>query len=150
MFKKARFSEAVQIYKLISYFARKKLMLERSLNYIYERIRDFWVYKEKREVIGCCALSIVGWEGLAEIKSLAVKEKYQSRGIGTQLVKKALEEAKLLGLKKVFVLTYKPEFFKRLGFKEIDKEKLPHKIWSDCLNCPAFPDCKEVALIKKL
>ena len=150
MFKKATISEASQIYKLIGLFAKKRLMLARSLNYIYERIRDFWVYQEGREVIGCCALAIVGWQDLAEIKSLAVKKKYQGKGIGTGLVKKALEEAKSLGLKKVFVLTYEPEFFERLGFKEIDKEKLPHKVWSDCLNCPEFPDCKEIALIKKL
>ena len=150
MFKKATISEASQIYRLIGFFAKRRLMLARSLNYIYERIRDFWICQKGREVVGCCALSIVGWQDLAEIKSLAVKEKYQGKGIGTRLVKKALEEAKSLGLKKVFVLTYEPEFFKRLGFKEIDKEKLPHKIWSDCLNCPEFPDCKEIALIKKL
>ncbi len=150
MFKKATISEAPQIYKLITLFAKRRLMLARSLNYIYERIRDFWVCKRGGEVIGCCALTIVGWQELAEIKSLAVKEKYQGRGIGTHLVKKALEEAKSLGLKKVFVLTYEPKFFKRLSFKEIDKEKLPHKIWADCLNCPEFPDCKEIALIKKL
>ncbi|MCD6539244.1 MAG: N-acetyltransferase [Candidatus Omnitrophica bacterium] len=150
MFKKATISEAAQIYRLIGFFAKKRLMLVRSLNYIYERIRDFWVYQEGGEVIGCCALAIVGWQDLAEIKSLAVKGKYQGKGIGSALVKKALEEAKSLGLKKVFVLTYAPEFFKKLGFKEIDKEKLPHKVWSDCLNCPEFPDCKEIALIKKL
>ncbi len=125
-------------------------MLERSLNYIYEHLRDFWVYEERNKILGCCALHIVGWQGLAEIKSLSVKEKYQNRGIGKALVKQCLVEAYSLGIKRVFALTFVPLFFKRLGFKVIKREALPHKIWSDCINCAYFPDCKEEAVIFNL
>jgi len=61
--------------------------------------------------------------------------------------KKCLSEAKQFGVKKVFVLTYIPEFFKKVGFKEIEKSQLPQKIWGDCIRCPKFPECDEIALI---
>ena len=150
MIKKAVLKDAESIYKLINSFADKRLMLSRSLNYVYEKIREFWVYKQKGRVIGCSSLNVVGWQDLAEIKSLAVDKKYQRKGIGGLLVKACLKEAKTLGVERVFVLTYKPAFFRRLGFNAIKKEKLPHKIWSDCLNCSEFPECKEEALIKRI
>ena len=125
-------------------------MLGRSLSYIYEKIRDFWVYKDKNKVLACCSLNIVGWQDLAEIKSLAVDKKYHKRGLGRLLVNACLKEAKDIGIKKIFVLTYEPKFFKKMGFRPIGKEKLPHKIWSDCLNCVEFPDCREEALIKNI
>lgn len=84
---------------------------------------------------------------IAEIRSLAVKKESQKKGIGSLLVKKCLNEAKKLGVNKVFVLTYIPEFFKKTGFMELDKSKLPQKIWGDCIRCPKFPECDEVALI---
>ena len=148
--KKATLQDASQIHDLVNSYARRGLMLGRSLNYVYEKIRDFWVQRQRKKVIGCCALNIVGWQNLAEIKSLAVDKKYQNKGIGKGLVEACLKEARSLGIKKVFVLTYEPDFFKKLGFKLISKEKLPHKIWSDCLNCPEFPGCHEEALIKTI
>jgi len=150
MVRKAVLNDAEQIHKLINSFADRKLMLARSLNYVYEKIREFWVYGKKSKILGCCSLNIVGWQNLAEIKSLAVDGRQQRRGIGKALVGACLEEAGSLGIKKVFVLTYEPGFFRKLGFHLIEKEKLPHKIWADCLNCPEFPDCKEVALIKRV
>jgi amino-acid N-acetyltransferase len=90
------------------------------------------------------------WEDLAEIRSLAVDKNYQDRGIGKNLVKQCLKEAKALGLKRVFALTYHPEFFKKLGFKDTDKASLPQKIWGDCLRCPKFPECDENAVIINL
>ncbi|MBN2119598.1 MAG: N-acetyltransferase [Candidatus Omnitrophica bacterium] len=150
MLKKATLEDAQKIHRLINTFARERLMLGRSLNYIYDRIRDFWVYKEKNRVLGCCSLNIVGWQDLAEIKSLAVDKKHQKKGLGKALVKISLKEAKELGIKKVFVLTYESAFFKKFGFKTVSKDKLPHKIWADCLNCPEFPACKEEALIRKI
>ncbi|MFC1514271.1 N-acetyltransferase [Candidatus Omnitrophota bacterium] len=146
--KKASLEDVHHIHVLINAYAKRGLMLGRSLNYIYEKVRDFSVHKQRGKVLGCCALNIVGWQNLGEIKSLAVEKKYQKKGIGKSLVDACLKEAKVLGIKKVFVLTYEPAFFKKLGFKLISKEKLPHKIWSDCLNCPEFPGCHEEALIK--
>ena len=87
---------------------------------------------------------------MAEIRSLAVKKNARDRGIGTSMIKKCISGARQLGVKKVFALTYAPEFFKKLGFTEVDKTALPHKIWGDCIRCPKFPDCNEYAFIKEI
>jgi amino-acid N-acetyltransferase len=86
-------------------------------------------------------------EDLAEIKSVAVDENSQKQGIGRELVQKCFEEGKKLGINRLFVLTYIPEFFEHMGFKRVDKELLPHKIWTECVKCYKFPDCGEVPLM---
>ncbi|MCM8830652.1 MAG: N-acetyltransferase [Candidatus Omnitrophica bacterium] len=150
MIRKAKLSDAESIYKIINTWAKEGRLLERSLNYIYENIRDFWVYEYNKKIVGCCALHVVGWEDLAEIKSLAVKKEYHNKGIGKKLVLKCLEEAKSLGIKKVFALTFIPSFFLKLKFVPIDRKQLPHKIWSDCVDCIFFPNCNEEAVIYKI
>jgi len=149
MIRKARIEDIKQIQNLINSFAKQDLMLPRSLNDLYENLRDFWVVEENKKIIGCCALHI-SWEDLAEIKSVAVAKRKQGKGIGKVLVQTCLREAKELGARKVFVLTYKPAFFKKAGFKKIKHSALPHKIWIECIRCPKFPDCREIALLKKL
>lgn len=143
--RKAVLGDVPAIHKLINYFAKKDWMLPRSLNYLYENIRDFWVAEQGGEIIGCSALH-VDWVDLAEIKSLAVMETHKKKGIGGKLVSRCLEEAGKLGAARVFALTYLPEFFKKCGFSRYPKSKLPHKVWSDCLNCPKFPDCDEISV----
>lgn len=154
MIRKAKVTDVQEMQKIVNYYAELKEMLPRSLNELYENIQDFFVYEKrgvhrKGKIIGCIALHIV-WEDLAEIKSLAVQPDYQKKGIGTKLVKKCLQQAKSLGVKKVFVLTFKPEYFGKFGFKKVSRERLPHKIWSECIRCYLFPGCKEIALILKL
>lgn len=149
MIRKAKIQDIKQIQGLINAFARKDLMLPRSLNELYENIRDFWVAQENKKIIGCCALHI-SWDDLAEIKSLAVEKKRHKKGIGRELISTCLAEAKDLGAKKVFVLTYRPDYFRRFGFKKIAHAKLPHKIWAECINCCKFPNCQEVALMRIL
>jgi amino-acid N-acetyltransferase len=144
--RKAKASDIRQVHKFINEFAKKEEMLPRSLNELYEDIRDFFVSEKDGVITGVCALHIL-WEDLAEIRSLAVKEEYRMLGVGRSLVKMCLKEARGLGVERVFALTYNKEFFKKLGFKEIDKTKLPQKIWGDCLKCPKFPECDENAVI---
>ncbi len=147
MIRKARMSDVKAIQKLIAEYARKGDMLPRSLSEIYENLRDYFVFEENGgEVVGSAAIHFM-WEDLAEVRSLAVREAEMRRGIGTQLVEACISEAIVLGITRVFALTYKPEFFERLGFQKVDKSELPHKIWSDCLKCAKFPDCDEVALV---
>ena len=124
-------------------------MIPRSLNEIYETLRDFVVCEDYGDICGVCALHIM-WEDLAEIRSLAVDKKYQKKGIGKTLVKQCLKEAKALGIRKIFALTYQPAFFKKIGFLDIDKSSLPQKIWGDCLRCHKFPECDEQAVIINL
>ncbi|HAZ09578.1 MAG: GNAT family N-acetyltransferase [Omnitrophica bacterium GWA2_41_15] len=145
MIRKATIDDIKDIQELINFYAKEDRMLPRSLNELYENIRDFFVYEEAGKILGCCALHIA-WESLAEVKSLAVDESKQKKGIGSMLVKQAMEDAKKLKVKKVFALTYVPIFFEKLGFKRIEHAELPHKIWSECIKCVKFPDCAENAL----
>jgi amino-acid N-acetyltransferase len=144
--RKAKISDLKQVHKLINEYAKKEEMIPRSLSELYENMRDFIVCEYNANICGVCALHIM-WEDLAEIRSLAVDSEYQKIGIGKNLVRQCLKEAKLLGLQKIFALTYHPEFFKKLGFVDIDKSSLPQKIWGDCLRCPRFPGCDEYAVI---
>lgn len=149
MIRKAKLDDIKEIQRLIKLFSSRGGILPRSLSELYDHLRDFFVFVQNRKIVGICALHVC-WDDLAEIRSLAVQEKDQKKGIGAKLVKACLEESKQLGVKKVFALTYQPHFFKRMGFKEVDKNILPHKIWTDCLKCVKFPDCDEVALLKEL
>lgn len=143
---KARISDVPQMHQLINHFANKDLMLARPLSEIYENIRDFFVIKRDEQVIACAALH-VSWSDLAEIKSVAVDEDSQRQGIGDQLIKACLEEAKELGIATIFCLSYTPAFFEKFGFTQVDKMELPRKVWTECYRCPKFPNCDEVALI---
>jgi len=149
MIEKARISDPPAIRELVNYYADRQIMLPRSLNDIYEKLRDFFVCREGGEVVGCAALHI-SWGSLGEIRSLAVAEPAQGKGIGRRLIETCLQEAREFGMERVFVLTYVPELFRKFGFVERPKEELPHKVWADCLDCPKFPNCDEVALIKEL
>ncbi len=143
---KPSISDAKEIQALINFHASKGDMLPRSLNMIYENLRDFFVVKVKDKIVGCGSIHI-DWIDLAEIKSVAVHPDYQGTGVGKAIVQACLKDAEKLGLKRVFALTYKPDFFKKYGFEVIDKNDLPHKVWSECINCPKFPDCNEIAVI---
>ncbi len=140
-------SDVKGIHQLIAEYARKGDMLPRSLADIYENLRDYFVFEETDgELAGSAAIHIM-WEDLAEVRSLAVREGKMRRGVGTRLVESCISEAIVLGIDRVFALTYKPEFFEKLGFHVVEKAELPQKIWTDCLKCSKFPDCDEVALV---
>jgi amino-acid N-acetyltransferase len=144
--RKAKISDLKQVHRLINDFAKREQMIPRSLNELYETLRDFLICEADGNVCGVCALHIM-WEDLAEIRSLAVEKRFQKHGIGKNLVKHCIKEAKTLGIKRIFALTYHPEFFKKLGFCDTDKATLPQKIWGDCLRCHRFPECDENAVI---
>lgn len=150
MIRKAKIKDVKQIHSLLNHYAQRGELLPRSLNDLYECLRDFYVFEaEDHEIIGVCSLHI-NWEDLAEIRSLAVKEEQGRQGVGTELVRECLEEARQMGVAQVFALTYKPAFFERMGFRQIDKGLLPQKIWGDCVKCFKFPECDEIALLLPL
>jgi len=146
---KARIQDVPQIHQLINYFADKDEMLPRPLSEIYENIRDYFVIRKGEQVIACAALH-VKWSDLAEIRSVVVAEDSHRQGIGARLMEACLKEAKGLGIPTVFCLTYKPDFFEKFNFSQVDKMELPRKVWTECYRCPKFPDCGEVALIYQL
>ncbi len=150
MVRKARLADVKDIHRLVNQFAGEGQMLAQSLSDLYDNLRDFTVAPDVSSgtedgLLGCCCLHII-WEDLAEVRSLAVVEVERGRGLGRRLVEACLDEARELGIGRVFALTYRPEFFARLGFREVDKAELPHKVWADCIKCPKFPDCDEVAV----
>ena len=149
MLRKAKLVDVKKIQHLVNFYARKNEMLPLSLSELYDNIRNFYVYEKNKRILGCGALHVT-WDKLGEIRSLAIQGSKQRTGIGRKIVKMCLNEAKALGLEKVFVLTYKPEYFRKFGFKDIDKYELPHKVWRDCIKCVHFPDCEEDALVKKI
>jgi amino-acid N-acetyltransferase len=130
--RKARMGDIEAIYALVNGYGREGVMLPRSRAELYDALRDFLVADRGGELV--------------EIKSLAVAREHQRRGIGRRLVRSCLAEARRLGITKVFALTTTPDFFAGIGFEPVSRETLPHKIWSDCVRCPKFPDCDEFAV----
>lgn len=151
MIRKATIKDIKAIHTLLSEFGDKGVLLSRPLSELYDHVRDFFVFEipETGVVGGCGALQFC-WEDLAEVRSVAVKKEYQGRNIGNQLVEAAISEARTYGIKHLFTLTYRPGFFKKFEFKQIDRSELPLKIWSDCISCVKFPDCDEIAMMLSL
>ena len=151
MIRKAGIQDVKSIHGLLQEYGKKEELLARPLSELYDHIRDFCVYMDEsdKQMIGCCAMQFC-WEDLAEIRSLAVLPEHLGKNIGTKLVESVLQEAKSFNVKKVFTLTYKPDFFKQFGFIQIERSDLPLKIWTDCIICVKFPDCDEIAMMKVL
>ncbi len=147
MIRKASLSDMKTIHRLIAEQAKSGHILARAISDLYSQVRDFSVYEDSGEIIGCGSLHIV-WEDLAEIRSLAVKSSHQGRGLGTSLIESLLGEARDMGINRVFVLTYRLTLFERMGFAVMDKSQLPHKIWADCIRCTKFPECDEIAMVR--
>jgi len=144
----ARVGDVPTIQELIRTFADKKLMIRRSPGELYESIREFFVaVDDDGRIIGCAALHVF-WEDLAELKCLAVAQQAQGLGVGRRLVEACWKAAADLEIRTVFTLTYVADFFERCGFHRIDKAELPHKIWNECVRCPLFPNCTEIALVR--
>ena len=149
MIRKATVKDVSRIQKFVNSHAENGEMLPRSVGDICDNIRDFFIYEENEAIFGCCALHVT-WVDLAEVRSLVVLEGARRKGIGTSLLNACLEDAKKLEIKKIFALTYKPGFFEKNGFHQVEKHDLPHKVWLECVKCIKFPDCDEIAVIREL
>jgi amino-acid N-acetyltransferase len=147
--RRAAIADVAVIQKMVNEFADRGEMLPRSLSELYENIRDYYVVECDGAVVGCAALHVT-WGDLAEVKSVAVHQHHRGAGLGRQLVRACLRDARALGVPRLFVLTYIPEFFRRFGFHQVEKSELPHKVWSECVRCPKFPDCGEVGMVLEL
>jgi amino-acid N-acetyltransferase len=143
----ARIQDAKAICSLINYYAEHDKMLFRSMAEIYETLQTFLVAELDGRLVGCCALEVI-WSDLAEVKSLAVAAHDHGKGIGLALVTAAMDQARQLGVPRVFALTLEAKFFERAGFTVVKKEELPMKVWSDCARCPKQDECDEIAVIR--
>lgn len=147
---RARVSDMKAVHGFLLEISGTGVILPRSLSDLYAHSRDFFLLRDSEGVLaGCCALSIV-WEDMAEVRSLLVHEKYRKQGCGRMLVNACIDDAKDMGIHRVFTLTYQTNFFSTLGFTEVGKDILPQKIWADCVHCPKFPDCDEIAMLRIL
>ncbi len=150
MMRKARQQDVPFIHGLLAHYGNQGLLLARPLSELYEFLRDFVVAEDQSGgPVGVCALHLV-WEDLCEVRSLAVMPELAGKGWGTRLVEAAVSEAVTLGFNQVFALTYRPSFFAQLGFQEVEKGRMPHKIWADCVKCVKFPACDEIAMLLEL
>ena len=147
IYRKPTFTDVEEIYTLVANYANEGVMLARSRNTLYETLRDMVVAEDNGRIIGVGALHIT-WDAMAEVRTMAVAPDFTRRGIGAQIVRRLLEEGRAIGVKKFFTLTYRPGFFQTLGFVTVSKDKLPQKIWKECIDCPKFPDCDEIAMVK--
>ena len=151
MIRKAKLQEVPEIYRLLTECSGRWNVLPRPIAELYSYVRDYFVCPEDGggEILGVAALHVF-WEDLGEIRSVMVAPDRQGQGIGSRLVQNCLDEARILGLRQIFVLTDCLDFFRRFGFQEFPREKLHPRIWADCVTCVKYPNCDEVPMVLEL
>lgn len=141
----ARLDDVPAIGELVAYYARQRDLLPRPLADIYQSVREWVVAEVDGEIVACGSLLIM-WADLAEVRSLGVAPGHQSQGLGQAIVQALIEEARRLGIPTVFCLTRSVPFFSKLGFAITARDRFPRKVWKDCVHCPLFSNCDEVAM----
>lgn len=145
----AAITDVPQIHDLLDTYARMGNVLPRPFNELYRHLRDFFVVDMDGKIVACAALEIFT-ESLGEVRSLVVAQDYLKHGFGRQLVERILDEARAIGLRRIMALTYVPAFFHKLGFKTVNKNTLPEKVWGICVKCYKFNNCDEEAVVVEL
>ena len=149
IYRKPTFDDVEAIYQMVYDYAQEGAMLARSRNTLYETLRDMIVAEDDGRVVGVGGLHFI-WDKLAEVRTMAVASDHTRRGVGAEIVRRLVDEGRCHGVARVFTLTYQVDFFGAMGFRKIAKEELPPKVWKDCIDCPKFPNCDEVAMIRDL
>ena len=149
MIRPASVHDVPRMSDIINSHAERGKMLFKSYSQLYENLRDFAVYELDGRVVGVVGLAII-WADLAEVRSLAVDDAFRGKGIGSDLVRWCIDEARRLGIRRLMSLTYEQRFFEKLGFEVVAKESLPLKVWSDCVRCPKNDNCDEIAMVRTL
>lgn len=147
--RKAIIRDIPNLLSLINSYAVNGIMLPRTEFEMSENIRDFSVAYDGNTLVGCGALHFYT-PAMAEVRSLAVLPEAKQHGVGRKIVESLEQEARENDLESIFAFTYVPGFFDRLGFSEVERGELPLKAWKDCLRCPKFQNCDEIAVLKRL
>jgi amino-acid N-acetyltransferase len=145
----AHIADIQEILGLVNRLALDQIMLPRSPASVIESLRDFVIAEVDGQFAGCGALHVT-WSDLAEIRSVAVDKSAQRSGVGRAIVEQLVRDAEQLGLPRLYVFTYAPDFFTKLGFTVVEHEALPHKVFNDCMHCPKFQACDEIAMQRVL
>jgi amino-acid N-acetyltransferase len=160
---KAQVRDVEEILELVNAYAARNLMLPRGPQYMYENIRDFVIASdsnvpvysltETREVlnliVACGGLHVL-WEDIAEIRALATHPDYQHLGLGSKMVEYMIEEARQLGIRRLYTFTLTEDFFRALGFRRQNRSELPPKVWGECSRCPKYFRCDEIGMVSEL
>lgn len=149
-YRKAVFADVESIFHLVNDYAAGGVMLARSRNTLYETLRDMVVAEDDAGRIVAVGGLHMMWDRMAEVRTMAVAPEFSRHGIGSEIVRLLMEEGAALGVRQFFTLTYKPGFFKTLGFRVVAKEELPQKVWKECIDCPKFPNCDEIAMVREV
>jgi amino-acid N-acetyltransferase len=144
----ANFGDVEALHRLLNGYAAEGLMLPRSRNNIYENLRDYLVALEDGAVVGVGSLHMV-WDKLAEVRALAVVNEHKCRNVGREIVSRLETGGRQLGVETFFALTYQPAFFDKCGYQQVPNDSLPQKVWKECVYCPKYPYCDEIAMIKR-
>jgi amino-acid N-acetyltransferase len=147
--RKAGMGDIHALLELINSYAANGIMLPRTEFEMSENIRDFTVVYSELELVAGGALHFYTPTS-GEVRSLAVKPSIKTRGLGRLVVEALEREAHENGIHAIFAFTYVPAFFQKLGFREVERGELPLKAWKDCLRCPKFQCCDEIAVVKNL
>jgi len=160
---KAQIRDVEEILELVNGFAASNLMLPRGPQYLFENIRDFVIASDRnvpvysmmgtREelhlIVACGSLHVL-WQDIAEVRALAIHPDYQHLGLGSKLVAFMKEEARKLGIKRLFTFTLTEDFFQTLGFRRQNRAELPPKVWGECTRCPKYFQCDEIGMVLDL
>jgi amino-acid N-acetyltransferase len=147
--RKAKLSDIPHLLRLINGFAARGIMLPRTELEMAENIRDFTLITLESSIVACGALHIYTTQA-AEVRSLAVDPAHQKHGVGAHIMAALEQEATSFDIRAIFAFTYVPGFFRKMGYREVDRGELPLKAWKDCLKCPKFQACDEIAMLKAL
>lgn len=143
--RKAVLADVEQVFDIVNHYANEGLMLPRTKESLVLNLQSIFVAEEDGNILGVASLAILGHD-LAEIRSLGVKDEAKGKGVGKKLVERVIEETKKIGIPKLISLTYQVVFFEKCGFQIIQKTEMPQKVWTDCIHCPKFPSCDEIAM----
>ena len=128
----ARTSDVKGIRKLIDLYAPQRRILSKETVTLYESVQEFVVAADGDSIVGCGALHVL-WEDVAEVRTVAVIEELRGKGVGHQILEKLIERAKMVGVKKLFCLTFETEFFGRHGFTEIQGAPVEPEVYQQLL-----------------
>jgi argininosuccinate lyase/amino-acid N-acetyltransferase len=147
--RRATLADVTGIASLMANHVADGTLLPRPVSELYQCIREFYVADHHGQIVGCAALRLL-WEDMGEVRSLVVRKDYAGKGLGLRLVEAVLDAGRAIGVPRVIALTREVGFFERAGFTVASRDRLPRKVWTDCVRCPKRHACDEIAVVYDL
>ena len=128
--RRARAADIRAIRALVRPFAESRVLVSKDAVTYYESLQQFRVAELDGEVVGCGALHVM-WEDLAEVRTLAVSPRAKGAGVGSELLEALVQDARDLGLRRLFCLTFEVDFFTRHGFAPIEGQAVTPEVYAE-------------------